>query len=122
MIQTAPPALWLSMSFIIDVTSRGLKLGTTVTTSSADVISWSYSTPSPENYKYKIKALRDLPENFKALKNKFKTVKYCYFFLDSQLNRLIQNEQNTVLSKHFTKPAEYTRYNQWKYFQRGCMD
>ena len=44
----------------------------------------------------------------KALKNTFKTVKYCYFFLDSQLNRQIQIEQNTVLSKDFTKPAEYT--------------
>ena len=33
---------------------------------------------------------------------------YCYFFLDSQLNRLIQNIKNTALSKHFTKPAEYT--------------
>ena len=38
------------------------------------------------------------------MKNKFKPVKYCYFFLD----RLIQNEQNTALSNHFIKPAEYT--------------
>ena len=33
----------------------------------------------------------------------------CYFFFDSQLTGLIQNEKNTAISKHFTKPADYTR-------------
>ena len=34
--------------------------------------------------------------------------KYCYFFFDSKLTGMIQNEQNTAISKQFTKPAEYT--------------
>ena len=37
-------------------------------------------------------------ETLKTLKNKFKTVNFSVFLLDSQLNRLIQNEQNTALS------------------------
>ena len=37
-----------------------------------------------------------------------KTVKYCYFFSDSKLTELTQNDQNTAISKHFTKSAEDT--------------
>ena len=45
------------------------------------------------------------------MKSTFKTVKILlFFFFGSQLlTGLIQNEQNTAISKHFTKPAEYTR-------------
>ena len=51
-----------------------------------------------------IKALRDLSEK--------KTVnKYCYFFFESQLTGLIQNEQNNAISNYLTKSAEYTRNN-----------
>ena len=46
---------------------------------------------------------------FTALKNKYTTVKILlFFFLHSQLTGLIQNEQNTAISKHFTKPIEDT--------------
>ena len=31
------------------------------------------------------------------------------FLFDSQLTRLIQNEQNTAISEHFTTPAENIR-------------
>ena len=31
---------------------------------------------------------------------------------------LSQNEQNTAISKYFTKHVQ----TQWKYFTRGCMD
>ena len=53
------------------------------------------------------------------MKKKFKTVQILF---DSQLTGLIQNEQNTAISWHFTKPAEYIRTNMWNYFQRVCMD
>ena len=43
------------------------------------------------------------------MKNTIKPVKYCYSFFNSQLTGLIQNEQYTAISKHFTKSAEYTR-------------
>ena len=75
---------------------------------------------------YVIKALRDLSrsESLKALQNTFITVKSIVTFLfDSQQTGLIQNEQNTAISKHFTKPVEYIHTcNQWNYFQCGCMD
>ena len=44
---------------------------------------------------------------FKALKNKFATVKFLVFFFDLQLTKLIQNEQNTSISKHITRLMEY---------------
>ena len=47
---------------------------------------------------------------FKALQNTFKTVKSIVIFVfDSQLTRLIQNEPNTAISNHFTKPVAYIR-------------
>ena len=36
-----------------------------------------------------------------------------------QLNGLIQNEQNTEISKHFTKSAEYTRTTSGTIFSTG---
>ena len=60
---------------------------------------------------------------FKALKNNFTTVNMLlFFFFDLQLTGLIQNEQNTAKSKHFTKPAEYIRTTSGTFFQRGCID
>ena len=64
-----------------------------------------------EAYKFRIKALRELSEaKFEALKNTFTTVKYLFFdFFHLQLTGLIQNERNTAISKHFTKPMECIR-------------
>ena len=54
-----------------------------------------------------IKALTDLSEaKFKILKNTFTTVKNI-IKIYLQLTGLIQNEQNTAISKHFTTPVEY---------------
>ena len=57
---------------------------------------------------------------FKALKNIFTTVKnivLCFF--DLQLTGQIQNEQNI---KAFYKIRGVYLYDQWNYFQRGCID
>ena len=62
-----------------------------------------------------------------ALKYKFRPV--ILFFFDSQLTGLIQNKQNTAFIKaflffsfFFLKNHGVYSYNQWNYFQRGCMD
>ena len=48
---------------------------------------------------------------FKALKNEYiyNSKNIVNFFFDSQLTGLIQNAQNTAISKNFTKPEEDTR-------------
>ena len=72
-----------------------------------------------------IKVLRDLSEAkvFKALKNTFKPVKI-FFSMIHNWPDWFKIKQNTAMSRHFTKPTVYTMYlyNQWNYFQQGCMD
>ena len=59
---------------------------------------------------------------FKALKNTFKPVKYCYFFFDSQLTGLIQNKTKYCNIKVFYKTQGVYSYNYWNYFQQAYMD
>ena len=48
--------------------------------------------------------------------------KYCYFVFDSQLTGLIQNKTKYCNINAWCMYTRVYSYNQWNYFQRGCMD
>ena len=55
--------------------------------------------------------------------NIFKPAKnIAIFFFDSQLTGLIQNKTKYCNIKAFYKTHGIYSYNQWNYFQLGCMD